>query len=99
MSSGAWQDRAACRNANPELFFAPDGERQPEREEREAKAKAICSGCTVSTACLEYALGVPSSQPTDGRRTNGKPQKYGTWGGLDEDERNGERRRRMRRAA
>ena len=27
-----------------------------------------------------------------------RPEKYGTWGGLNEDERSAERRRRMRRA-
>ncbi|KII00545.1 transcription factor WhiB [Streptomonospora alba] len=66
------------------LFFGPDGERQPEREIRERKAKEICAQCPVRTECLDYAIS--------------RPEKYGTWGGLNEDERASERRRRMRRA-
>ena len=61
------------------------GERQPERDIRERKAKAICAQCPVRAECLDYALS--------------RPEKYGTWGGLNEDERASERRRRMRRAA
>jgi len=34
-----WQDAAACRGEDLLLFFGPDGERQPEREIRERKAK------------------------------------------------------------
>ncbi len=46
------------------LFFGPDGERQPEREIRERKAKQICMGCPVRTECLDYAVS--------------RPEKYGT---------------------
>jgi WhiB family transcriptional regulator, redox-sensing transcriptional regulator len=38
----------------------------------------------VRNECLDYAIS--------------RPEKYGTWGGLNEDERASERRRRMRRA-
>ncbi|HLI41110.1 MAG TPA: WhiB family transcriptional regulator, partial [Streptosporangiaceae bacterium] len=38
-----WQDAAACRGEDLLLFFGPDGERQPEREIRERKAKEICA--------------------------------------------------------
>jgi WhiB family redox-sensing transcriptional regulator len=79
----AWQDFANCAGENLVLFFGPDGERHIERVARELKAKAICSGCPVRHACLNYALD--------------RPEKYGTWGGLNEDERASERRRRMRR--
>ena len=48
------------------------------------RAKLICRGCPVRTECLDYAIS--------------RPEKYGTWGGLNEDERASERRRRMRRA-
>ena len=68
-----WQDSAACR-----------GERQPERDIRERKAKQVCANCPVRIECLNYAVA--------------RPEKYGTWGGLNEDERSAERRRRMRRA-
>ena len=79
-----WQDDAACRGSDVVLFFGPDGERQPEREIRERKAKSICASCPVRVQCLDYAIG--------------RPEKYGTWGGLNEEERASERRRRMRRA-
>jgi WhiB family redox-sensing transcriptional regulator len=79
-----WQDAAACHDENLILFFGPDGERQPEREIRERKAKAVCAECPVRAECLNYALS--------------RPEKYGVWGGLNEEERAAERRRRMRRA-
>ena len=78
-----WQDAAACRGEDLMLFFGPDGERQPERDIRERKAKAVCASCPVRLECLNYAVA--------------RPEKYGTWGGLNEDERSAERRRRMRR--
>ena len=82
--SCAWQDAGACRGKDIVLFFGPDGERQPEREVRERKAKAVCAACPVRAECLTYAVS--------------RPEKYGTWGGLNEEERASERRRRMRRA-
>ena len=48
------------------------------------RAKSVCRGCPVRTECLNYALS--------------RPEKYGVWGGLNEEERAAERRRRMRRA-
>lgn len=83
--SWMWQDDAACSGEDLVLFFGPDGERQPQKDIRERKAKAICAQCPTRAACLTYALAMP--------------EKYGTWGGLNEDERASERRRRMRRAA
>jgi WhiB family redox-sensing transcriptional regulator len=80
-----WQHAAACREEDVILFFGPDGERQPERELREQKAKALCASCPVRMDCLNYALS--------------RPEKYGSWGGLNEDERAVERRRRMRRVS
>ena len=80
-----WQDTAACLNEDLILFFGPDGERQPEREIRERKAKAVCALCPVRADCLNYALS--------------RPEKYGAWGGLNEEERAAERRRRMRRTS
>ena len=82
--SWAWQDAGAYRGKDIVLFFGPDGERQPEREVRERKAKAVCAACPVRAECLTYAVS--------------RPEKYGTWGGLNEEERASERRRRMRRA-
>ena len=68
-----WQDAAACRGEDLMLFFGPDGERQPERDIRERKAKQVCASCPVRIECLNYAVA--------------RPEKYGTWGGLNEDER------------
>ena len=52
----SWQDRAACRGMDALLFFGPDDEAWPEREIREAKAKAVCQLCPVHVQCLDYAL-------------------------------------------
>jgi WhiB family transcriptional regulator, redox-sensing transcriptional regulator len=78
----SWQDRAACRGMDALLFFGPDGEPRPEREIREAKAKAVCQLCPVQVQCLDYALR--------------NSIRYGIWGGLSEQERARERRRRAR---
>ena len=78
-----WMDDAECRDEDLILFFGIDGERQPEREIRERKAKAVCMRCPVRAECLDYAVS--------------RPEKYGLWGGLNDDERAAERRRRMRR--
>ena len=50
----------------------------------ERQAKAVCAACLVCSECLTYAVS--------------RPEKYGTWGGLNEYERASELRRRMRRA-
>ncbi|TMZ67661.1 WhiB family transcriptional regulator [Klebsiella pneumoniae] len=83
--SWEWQDDAACRGMDLVLFFGPEGELQPKREAREAKAKAICGGCLVRAQCLDYAIT--------------QPEKYGTWGGLNEEERVAVRRSRRQGAA
>ncbi|MDH2424816.1 WhiB family transcriptional regulator [Sphaerisporangium sp. TRM90804] len=83
--SWEWQNNAACRGESLYLFFGPEGERQPDRDVRERKAKEICSWCPVRSDCLDYATS--------------RPEKYGTWGGLNDDERDVERRRRSRRAS
>jgi WhiB family redox-sensing transcriptional regulator len=80
-----WRVGAACRTFDIYLFFGADGERQPERDRREAQAKKVCAGCPVRRQCLDYAI------------TN--PEKHGIYGGLTEDERASEKRRRARRAS
>ena len=64
---------AACKGADPDLFFGPDAEFVTVRQEREAKAKAVCARCPVRAECLEYALDTGEA--------------YGVWGGANEDER------------
>jgi len=66
-----WRDDAACRDTEPELFF-PDGDIRSVRDQVKM-AKLICRGCSVSTACLSWALA--------------SGQEHGIWGGLTEDER------------
>lgn len=78
-----WQDDGACSVRDVPLFFAAEGERQAEREIREAEARALCGSCLVRAKCLEYALR--------------NSIRYGIWGGLNGEERSRERRRRTRR--
>lgn len=44
-----WQERGACLNVDPELFF-------PERGASTREAKSVCAHCEVKAECLEYAL-------------------------------------------
>jgi len=66
-----WRGDAACRDADPELFF-PDGDTRSARAHVKT-AKLICRGCPVSATCLNWALA--------------SGQEAGIWGGLTEDER------------
>jgi len=66
-----WRDAAACREADPELFF-PDVALRSARSQVKT-AKLICRGCPVSATCLNWALA--------------SGQEAGIWGGLTEDER------------
>jgi WhiB family redox-sensing transcriptional regulator len=68
-----WQLEGACRQANPELFFHPEGERGPERRSRGSQAIAVCVGCPVLQRCRDHVL-----------RTR---EPYGVWGGMTEGER------------
>lgn len=70
-----WQERAACKGPQSELFFQPINyrERKDERIAREARAKAICATCVVRQECLNFALK--------------NKEKYGIWGGTTEEER------------
>ena len=77
ITRGRWRSAAACRSADPELFF-PVSDSGPAREQT-AKVKAICATCRVRPECLAFAL-----------RTG---QIYGIWGGTTEHERAAARRR------
>ncbi len=69
-----WQLKAACRGPNASVFFPPAHfERKDEKEEREARAKAICAACSVRKPCLDYSLRIK--------------EPHGIWGGLNEVER------------
>lgn len=45
----SWRRHAACRGADPDIFY-------PASDEEAEEAKAICATCPVRQACLEYAL-------------------------------------------
>ena len=60
---------AACKGADPDLFFGPDAELVTDYEARVAKAKAICAGCPVRAECYATALA------------NG--ERHGIYGGVD----------------
>lgn len=69
-----WLTRAACRGPESAMFFPPSWpERREERVNRESRAKAICSWCSVRRRCLEFALQAREA--------------HGIWGGLTEAER------------
>ena len=69
-----WQIKASCRGPQAAVFFPPTSfERKDEKEEREARAKAICAQCPVRKPCLEYAVRIR--------------EPHGIWGGLNELER------------
>ena len=68
-----WQAQALCREASPDMFFHPEGERGNQRRSRDDRAKAVCDSCPVLRRCREHALA--SREP------------YGVWGGMTEDER------------
>ena len=70
-SRPGWRADAACRDADPELFF-PEAGISSTRTQVKA-AKLICRGCPVSATCLSWALA--------------SGQQAGIWGGLTEDER------------
>jgi WhiB family transcriptional regulator, redox-sensing transcriptional regulator len=66
-----WWDSAACRTADPDLFF-PVSSVGPGRDEV-ARAKEVCAGCRVRRQCLQFALATR--------------QAHGVWGGTTEEER------------
>jgi WhiB family transcriptional regulator, redox-sensing transcriptional regulator len=68
-----WWEDAACRTADAELFFTPEGVAKEQRRAAEQQAKLICLRCPVRDDCLEAALTHDES--------------YGIWGGLSARER------------
>ncbi len=66
-----WRSRAACRDADPDLFF-PEGTAGPALQTAE-RAKRLCGTCPVQARCLDWALKHHAA--------------FGIWGGLTEGER------------
>ncbi len=83
-ASLGWQRYAACRAADPDLFFAPEAEPAAVRQRRERRAKAICARCPVRQPCLDSGLMTS----------------HGLWGVLSElDRERLKRREQLRRRA
>lgn len=66
-----WRDEGACRESDPEVFFASPLTTEGKADVRHAKA--ICFGCPSRLACGEWALA--TREP------------WGVWGGMTEGER------------
>nr|WP_040422053.1 WhiB family transcriptional regulator [Actinopolymorpha alba] len=76
-----WQEHAACRSEPSDLFYGPEGEKPPERTDRERYALAICARCPVRDQCQKHATSLPET--------------YGVWGGTTEASRLAQRRSRV----
>lgn len=63
-----WWEDAACRTADPELFFPTRELPREQRRAAEREAKSICSRCPVIAECLQAALE--------------RDERHGIWGGL-----------------
>lgn len=61
-----WFDKALCAQIDNDPFF-------PEKGGSTKEAKSVCTRCTVSAECLDYALA--------------HNERYGIWGGMSERER------------
>jgi WhiB family transcriptional regulator, redox-sensing transcriptional regulator len=83
MATIRWQDRAACRDEDPELFFPVGVPTAKPYQAQEADAKKVCARCPVRTECLTWALETGLD--------------HGVWGGLTEHERRALLARRARR--
>ena len=66
-----WGSRAACRSADPELFFPVSG--LGPSVAQIAEAKTVCARCEVRGECLALALATR--------------QTHGIWGGTSPEER------------
>jgi WhiB family redox-sensing transcriptional regulator len=58
-----WARHGACRDHDPDLWFAR------EKDPRRHQAEAICRACPVVRDCLRYALAVPGLQGIWGATT------------------------------
>lgn len=72
-----WRDLAACLDHSKAVFFPAGGSGAAARQLE--LVKQICSGCPVQVECLEYAIETG--------------QRFGVWGGTDEEERRPLRRK------
>lgn len=72
-----WQDRAACRTRDKELFFGPSDDGSVPRSRAEQKrierAQKVCRECPVRLDCLNHAMMYP--------------ELWGIWGGMTQQAR------------
>lgn len=66
LEENPWKTKGQCRDVDPDVFY-------PHDEQGVEVAKKVCRGCSVSRACLEFALN--------------NHEDYGVWGGASERER------------
>lgn len=71
---GRWEDDAACRTVDPDLFFPMGSHGHMTGREIKA-AQRVCGGCPVRRECLRYALKNPAKAGP------------GIWGGLTAQQR------------
>jgi WhiB family redox-sensing transcriptional regulator len=76
-----WPNKAACKDEDPELFFAIYPKSKQGLAQIE-EARAVCNRCPVIDECLRWALETG--------------QDAGVWGGMSEDERRAIKRRQNR---
>lgn len=67
----SWQRRAACLNADPDIFFATRLNDKTHR--KRSQAFALCDTCPVREPCLNAALA--------------RPERHGIWGGMSATQR------------
>lgn len=70
-----WRHQANCLGMDPDLFHPEKGDTETAR-----RAKAVCAGCDVRDACLDWALD--------------HVETIGIWGGMAARQRRDERTRR-----
>lgn len=68
-----WRQRAACRNADPEIFFT-------DTAEAKRKAKQICFGCPVRSDCYRDVMTF-ESDASEAPVTNLK-RRHGVFAGI-----------------
>ncbi len=76
---------AACRRADPALFFGRDSEPAGDRALRVAGAREVCFACPVRAACLNSATA--------------RRELWGVWGGVDFETERGRRSTQTTRPA
>lgn len=75
MTEDRWQERAACRNMDTDLFF-------PGRGESVEEARAVCAGCDVQEECLAWALRIGARDGIWGGTTERDRRRMGSRRGL-----------------